>query len=137
MAKRSIPHVGSEAGIASDLIGGSDFQRIKITLGAEGADDGDLSALNALPVSGTISVTGVATETTLAALNAKVTAVNTGAVVLSSGTITSITNAVAVTGTFWQATQPISGVGLLTPISGQVTTIGNNTLITPAARKQE
>lgn len=109
MAKRSISHVGSEAGIASDLIGGVDFQRIKITLGAEGVDNGDLSASNALPVSGTVSVTGVATETTLAALNTKVTACNTGAVVITSGTITSITNAVAVTGTFWQATQPISG----------------------------
>lgn len=41
--------------------------------------------------------TGAATEATLAALSAKVTAVNTGAVVISSGVITSITNPVAVT----------------------------------------
>ena len=50
-----------------------------------------------------------ATEATLSALNTKVTACNTGAVVVSSGTITGITNPVAVTGTFWQATQPVSG----------------------------
>lgn len=56
----------------------------------------------------TIAGKDFATQTTLAALNAKVTACNTGAVVISSGTITNITNSVAVTGTFWQATQPVS-----------------------------
>lgn len=50
-----------------------------------------------------------ATQTTLSALNTKVTACNTGAVVISSGVITGITNPVAVTGTFFQATQPVSG----------------------------
>ena len=67
---------------------------------------------------------GSATETTLAALNTKVTACNTGAVVISSGTV-SISGAVAVTGTFWQATQPVSiaatvavdGSGVTQPVS--------------------
>lgn len=46
---------------------------------------------------------GASTEATLSTLNGKVTACNTGAVVVSSAPTT------AVTGTFWQATQPISG----------------------------
>lgn len=49
---------------------------------------------------------------TIDADTSKITECNTGAVVVASGTITavtSITNAVAVTGTFWQATQPVSG----------------------------
>ena len=54
-------------------------------------------------------VTLEALRVLIAALDAKVTACNTGAVVVSSGTLTGITNPVAVTGTFWQATQPVSG----------------------------
>jgi len=44
---------------------------------------------------------GAATESTLSTLNGKVTACNTGAVVIASGSC-------AVTGTFWQETQPVS-----------------------------
>lgn len=80
------------------------------------------------PISGTVTanlgtIADVATQTTLSALNTKVTACNTGAVVISSGTITSITNTVGVTGTFWQATQPVSGTfwQATQPISGTVT----------------
>jgi hypothetical protein len=40
-----------------------------------------------VPISGTVAVTGVATETTLAAMSAKVTACNTGAVVVSSSAL--------------------------------------------------
>lgn len=93
----------------------------------------------------TLTAKDFATQTTLAALNAKVTAVNTGAVVISSGTITSITNPVAVTqsgtwnvgtltsitnpvavtGTFWQATQPVSAVSLPLPSNAAQETGGN------------
>ena len=45
----------------------------------------------------------------LAGINGKITACNTGAVVIASGVITSITNSVAVTGAFYPATQPVSG----------------------------
>lgn len=58
--------------------------------------------------------TGASTETTLASLNTKVTACNTGAVIISSGTV-SVSGSVAVTGTFWQATQPVSAVSLPLP----------------------
>jgi hypothetical protein len=54
---------------------------------------------NITNISGTVSLpTGAATEETLSTLSGKVTACDTGAVVVSSGTITSITNSVAVAG---------------------------------------
>ena len=78
------PGVG--ATIATDDISGLQYQRVKLILGADGVNDGDVAAGNplpvtggltdeqlratAVPVSGTVSVTGVATETTLAALTA-------------------------------------------------------------------
>lgn len=70
---------------------------------------------------------GAATETTLAALNNKVTAVNTGAVVLAAGTnaigsvtVSNFPASQAVTGTFFQATQPVSAAALPLP-SGAAT----------------
>lgn len=77
--------------------------------------------------------TGASTETTLAALNTKVTACNTGAVVISSGSLAinnfpagflaaqsgtwtvGVSGSVAVTGTFWQTTQPVSAASLPLP----------------------
>lgn len=57
-----------------------------------------------VPISGTVTITDGAG------------AVN---VILDSGVVTSITNAVAVTGTFWQATQPISIASMpSTPVTG-------------------
>lgn len=60
----------------------------------------DLAAIEVL-------ATTIAGDTT--SIDSKITACNTGAVVVASGTLTGITNSVAVTGTFWQATQPVSG----------------------------
>lgn len=81
------------------------------------------------PVSGTVTanlgtIAGVATEATLAALNAKVTEVNTGAVVLAAGAATigtvNVAGTVPVSGTFWQATQPVSIAGTVA-VSGPLT----------------
>ncbi len=41
--------------IASDDIGGVKFQRVKMILGADGVNDGDVSSANPLPIIGTIS----------------------------------------------------------------------------------
>ena len=38
--------------IATDDVGGVKFQRIKLALGAEGVNDGDISATNPVPVKG-------------------------------------------------------------------------------------
>ena len=79
---------GSGTIISTDDVGGVQFQRVKLDLGANGAS---VPVEGSLPVSGTVSVdnfpatqavsaaslplpTGAATETTLAALNAKIPA---------------------------------------------------------------
>lgn len=111
-----------DAASASDPAGGMLILRRRDTLsGSEVSADGDNIAANATAkgeiyvkhtdavpatqsgtwnvtnVSGTVSLpTGAATEATLSTLNGKVTACNTGAVVLSSGTVSTITNVVHV-----------------------------------------
>lgn len=56
---------GTPAVIASDDISGTQFQRIKLTLGADGINDGDVSATNPIPVGGIVALDG----TTIAALS--------------------------------------------------------------------
>lgn len=48
---------GSGDVVGADEIGGIKYQRIKLILGDEGANDGDVSATNKLPVTGTVVVT--------------------------------------------------------------------------------
>lgn len=76
--------------IATDEIGGAHYQRVKLDLGADGVS---APVSSTVPVSGTVTATGPLTDTELRASDVKVT--------LDS-------EAVAVTGTFWQATQPVS-----------------------------
>jgi hypothetical protein len=54
---------GSGATIAADNIGGSLHQRIKVTIGADGVNDGDVSAADPMPVS--VPLAGSATILTL------------------------------------------------------------------------
>lgn len=80
--------------VAVDRIAGRDYQILKIVVGGEGTAT-EISATTGLPVDGSnftqpISAaslplpTGAASETTLSALNGKVTACNTGAVTISA-----------------------------------------------------
>jgi hypothetical protein len=89
--------------IATDDVGGAQYQRTKIDGGGDGLSvpivAGQQLAAGSLPVVLTAAqittltppaaITGFATETTLSALNTKVTAVNTGAVVVSSSALPS------------------------------------------------
>ena len=52
--------------IAADDISGVLYPRTKLVIGADGVNDGDISAANPMPVSGAVTVAGAATETTLA-----------------------------------------------------------------------
>jgi hypothetical protein len=49
------PGAGGDIAAADD-IDGVKYQRIKLTLGADGVNDGDLSAANPMPVAGSLSV---------------------------------------------------------------------------------
>lgn len=59
---------------ASDEIAGVHYSRIKLVIGADGANDGDVSLANPMPVTGAVTVAGVATaakqDTSNAALGA-------------------------------------------------------------------
>jgi len=58
---------GTGANIATDDIGGVNYQRIKLTLGADGAVDGGVSSGNPMPVTGTVTATGPLTDAQLRA----------------------------------------------------------------------
>jgi hypothetical protein len=82
------PGIGG-AVIAADEIAGAKYQRVKLIHGDDGVNDGDISATNPLPVSGTVTAnTGLSQPLTDAQLRAA---------------------AVPVSGSFYQATQPVSG----------------------------
>jgi hypothetical protein len=86
---------GEGASVAADDISGHLFQRIKLTLGADGVNDGDVSAANPVPVSGTVTAnTGLSQPLTDTQLRA---------------------SAVPVSGSFFQATQPVSAASLPLP----------------------
>ena len=126
MADNVSIHAGATSAldvIAAEDIAGAKLLRLKIALGTNGVDGGNLSATNPLPVSGTVTASGPLTDTQLRA-----TAVPISGTVTASGPLTdSELRATAV---------PVAGAGELTPASGQVSGSGNNTLITPASGKR-
>lgn len=81
---------GSGKSVAADAVGGKDYQLIKLAQGLEGTAT-LVSSTDPLPV-------------TLLASGAVI-----GHVIVDSGSITVANASLAVTGTFWQATQPVSG----------------------------
>lgn len=120
---------------AADDILGIKYPRSKITLGADGANDGDVSASNPMPVTGTVAVTGTFWQATQpVSIASAITTKPDGTVWTLTGTSANvnITNAsVAVTGTFWQATQPVSAASLPLPSNAAQETGGNlATLVT-------
>lgn len=94
---------GSGATLAADDIGGVLYGRTKIVIGNDGVNGGDVSASNPMPV------TGALTDTQLRA------------------------TAVPVSGTFWQATQPVSASSLPLPTgAASETTLASIDAKTPA-----
>lgn len=102
---------GAGATIAADEVVGVLFQRIKLTLGADGVNDGDVSAANPVPVSGALSVSNFPAQTGL-----------TDAQLRAS--------AVPVSGTFFQATQPVSAASLPLPTGAATSALQPDVLTT-------
>jgi hypothetical protein len=113
---------GSGTAIATDDIGGVQYQRVKVTFGADGSAS-DVSSGNPLPVSGTFwqstqpvsiasmpstPVTGTFWQATQPVSGPLTDAQLRASAVPISGTV-GVSGTVPVSGTFWQATQPISG----------------------------
>ena len=70
-----VDNVTADAGaggatFAADDIGGIHFPRTKMVIGADGVNDGDVSAANPLPVTGTVAVTNGGLTELAAAINA-------------------------------------------------------------------
>lgn len=102
--------------------------------------NGTLPAFAATPTVNLGTIAGVATETTLSSINTKTPALGQAAMVGSQPVvIASNQSAIPVTGTFFQATQPVSAASLPLPTgaatSVQQTTIDTsiNTLLKPAS----
>jgi hypothetical protein len=98
---------GTGTSIATDDIGGVQYQRVKVTFGADGTAS-DVSSGSPLPVSGTFWQTTQPVSGTFWQATQPV-----------SGTV-SVSGSVAVTGTFWQSTQPVS-IAATVAVSGPLT----------------
>lgn len=130
--------------IATDDVGGVKYQRVKITVGADGTAVGDVSSANPMPVvnSAAVTVTGSVTAaiTGPVTVQGSVTAAITGPVTVSGtvaatqsgtfsvvgGVIASITGPVTVQGSVTAAiTGPVTVTGSVTAaITGPVTVTG-------------
>jgi hypothetical protein len=148
MADNTVLNPGSGGDtIAADDVGGVKYQYVKLDVGAGGASS---PVVGSLPVSGTfyqatqpVSAASLplpsdaSTETTLAALNTKVTAVNTGAVVVSSSALpsgASTETTLAALNTKIPASPATEGGNLATlvtrtPVAGQTTMAASSPVV--------
>jgi hypothetical protein len=104
--------------IATDEIAGVNFQRIKLTLGADGVNDGDVNSANPMPTSVSSSAlpTGASTEATQALVKAKTDNLD---VLLSTRATTAL-----------QTTGNSSLSSIDTKLSSQATASNQSTMIT-------
>jgi hypothetical protein len=124
---------GTGTSIATDDIGGVQYQRVKVTFGTDGTAS-DVSSGSPLPVTGTFwqatqPVSGPLTDAQLRAAAVPVSVASMPSTPVTgtfwqatqpvSGTV-SISGTVPVSGTFWQATQPVS-IAATVAVSGPLT----------------
>jgi hypothetical protein len=81
---------GTGTTIGADEISSVKYQRVKMIVGADGTNDGDVCTANPMPISdagGAITVDGTVAVTNagITSIDGKITACNTGAVVLAAG----------------------------------------------------
>ncbi|MDQ3039149.1 MAG: hypothetical protein M3R16_05035 [Pseudomonadota bacterium] len=93
---------------AADDVAGVKWPRTKLSLGADGVNDGDVSAANPLPVSGTFFQATQPVSGTVTVGNASLAVTGSFFQATQPVSIASMPST-PVTGTFWQATQPVSG----------------------------
>jgi hypothetical protein len=90
---------GTGAEVATDEIGGNHFQRVKVTLGADGVNDGDVSESNPMPV--------MAVGDLLEALQSMSFAIQSLTRTIGLAQVNPLTGSMFVDGS--RVTQPISG----------------------------
>src|ERR1017187_7190174 len=91
---------GTGATIAAENISGALLQRVKLSIGNLDVDDGDISATNPMPITGTVN---------LAVESIEIGKVDQGAAGSSAWKVDGSAVTQPVSGTFFQATQPVSG----------------------------
>lgn len=96
---------------AADEIGAAKYQRVKLTLGADGVNDGDVASGNPMPIEGDVIITGTPTvsiaEQSGATAQANITAINQS-VNFSTAVTGAEFNGVQLTGT-WTGTVQVQG----------------------------
>ena len=117
---------GAGSTIAADDIGGVLHQRVKIVIGADGVSNGDVSASNPVPVTGSVGVSNFPATQPVSGTFWQTTQPISGSVtvsslpaVLGSVSVSNFPATQAVTGSFYQATQPVSIASMpSTPVTG-------------------
>lgn len=126
---------GGDTLAADDLGAGGKVQRVKLMLGADAVNDGDVASGNPLPISAASLPlpSGAATggkqdtgNTSLASIDGKITAVNTGAVVISSGSVTADTELTTADLDTGAGTDTRAVVGLVVAASGGAANLSGN-----------
>jgi len=119
----------ADENIATDDIGGVKYQRVKVTLGADGVNDADVSSANPMPISAASLPlpTNAAQDGTDITTPTEMPAGGAGIRGWLSAIWTKLNGTIGVSGTFWQATQPVSIASMpSTPVTGTVSVSENN-----------
>jgi len=121
---------------AADEIAAVKYPRSKIVIGADGVNDGDVSASNPLPVTGTVTTTGTVTANqggtwnigTVSAVGGTLTTAGTVTAnqggTWNIGTVSTVGGTVTTTGTLVATQGGTWNIGTLTAVAGTVTTTG-------------
>jgi len=133
MADNTILPIPSTTGdtIAADDIGGIKYQRVKVTIGADGTNDGDISSTNPMPITGTVLIDSVSNNQVSDSISGTDVALTTHSVITGettagggsfvnvkvnpSGALAVDASNSAVSVTNFPATQAISAVSLPLP----------------------
>lgn len=130
----NVPYTpGTGVTVGADEISSIQYQRVKVILGADGTNLGDVNPANPMPVSGTVSVSGPVQISGTVTAGAGTTVVSLTGSALVSGTV-SVSGAVAISGTGLVSVVP--GVSVVAQVSGTITANNPNQLFTtgtPAA----
>lgn len=126
----NVPYTpGTGVTVGADEISSVQYQRVKVILGADGTNLGDLNPANPMPVSGTVSVSGPVQISGTVTAGAGTTVVSLTGSALVSGTVT-VAGSVSMSGTGLVSVVP--GVSVVAQVSGTITANDPNQLYTTA-----
>ncbi len=117
MADNISINTGSTLSVAAESIGGAYLQRVKLAIGVVDTDNGDVSATNPIPITG--STTVINTVSTLVASVGSIVTITGSTTVVSVGSIVSVTGSTTLVNapsfSSANATATTAGTGILIP----------------------